>query len=47
MRVVGVEKRNPGKQSEEAVRGHPAEEARGESSSGGSCRDGDEAHRSY
>lgn len=40
-RVVGVEKRNPRKQGEEAEGCHPADEARGESSSGGSCRDGD------
>ena len=46
-RVVGVEKRNPGKQGEEAKGCHFAEEARVQSSSGGSCRDGDEAHRSY
>jgi len=40
-RVVGVEKRNPRKQGEEAEGCHPADETRGESSSGGSCKDGD------
>ncbi len=41
-RLVGVEKRDPRKQGEEAVRGHPADEARAESLPGGSCRDGDQ-----
>jgi hypothetical protein len=47
VRVLGVEKRNPRKQGEEAVGGYLADEARGKSSSGGSCMDEDEAHRSY
>lgn len=41
-RVVGVEKRNPRKQGEEAEGCHLAEEARRESSSSGSCRGGDQ-----
>ena len=39
--VVGVEKRDPRKQGAEAVGGHLAYEARGESPSSGSCKGGD------
>lgn len=41
MRVVGVKKRNPRKEGEEAEGCNPADEMRKESSSSGSCRDGD------
>ena len=40
-RVVGVEKRNPRKQGEEAKGCYISDEARGDSSFGGSCMDGD------